>query len=205
MKKRVNGLFIVLEGIDGSGKSKISELLAANLKKQRRNILLTHEPWKSKYGKQIRKLVRSKEGKNIRKVEWLKLFDADRQEHINKEILPALRKGKIVLCDRYYYSTLAYQLSAREWKEYSSRIKVKPDIVFIFDLPVSLSLKRASARDKKDGRKTAVFEKRVFLENVRKKFLMIPRVLEDNIKVIDSKTSVKKVFQTVKKEVEKVL
>jgi dTMP kinase len=107
MKRAKKGLLIVFEGIDGTGKSTQMALLAASLRQQRLDVLETREPTMGKFGGQIRALYTNRNG--VTREEELELFLADRREHVQELLLPALAAGKIVLCDRYFLSTAAYQ------------------------------------------------------------------------------------------------
>ncbi len=107
MKRVKKGLLIVFEGIDGTGKSTQMSLLAASLRQQGLDVLETREPTMGQFGGQIRALYTSRNV--VTREEELELFLADRREHVQELLLPALAAGKIVLCDRYFLSTAAYQ------------------------------------------------------------------------------------------------
>ncbi|MCS7134607.1 MAG: dTMP kinase [Candidatus Pacearchaeota archaeon] len=194
-------LFIVLEGIDGNGKTTQATLLKNWLEKKGKKVFLTSEPSSSKYGKRIKILVRGKS--KISKKVWTKLFTLDRKEH-EKKIKTALKEKKIVICDRYVYSTMAYQLNKKEWKSYAKQF-IKPDVVFILDVPVSIAIKRIERRCKEKGEEKKYFEKKIFLKKVRKKFLEIKKFLDNNIKIIDASSSIGEIFENIKKEVKKLL
>ncbi len=195
--KKENSKFIVFEGIDGCGKSTQSKLTANYLKSR---CILTREPSDLETGKRIRAAL---EGDKLSEEKWAELFSQDRQEHLVEEIIPALEQGKIVICDRYYHSTMAYQLKEVEWLTYASRF-LQPDLVLIFDLPVEVALQRLEKRyTGREGHK--VFEKRGFLEKVREKFLLMPRYLNENIVIIDSSLPEQDIFRNVKKEVRRLL
>jgi len=187
-KRRKRGLFIVAEGIDGSGKSTQAEMLFDWLKKKGQKVILTREPYTKKLKKQLR------EGK---KYDWLALFSDDRKVHLKKVVMPSLQSGKTIICDRYYYSTLAYQLPQKEWKNYSSPFR-KPDIALIFDVPVGIAMKRRGKRDTQIKQKRSYFEKTKILEKVRKNYLKMPLVFKE-VKVIDARGSIKEIFRKVKK------
>ena len=205
--------FIVFEGIDGCGKSTQAKLLAAYLKRKGKKVLLTKEPSDHKWGKKIRIWGRKKGAGKITKQEWFRLYTLDRKEHLKKDILPALKKGKIVISDRYYHSTCAYQLNREEskWRSYTRQF-LTPNITFIFDVPVRIGLKRiekdlGSKRKKGVQRKGKfVFEKKLFLEGVRKNYLAILNYLKnENIKVINGTKPVKKIFKEVKEYLKNIL
>ena len=105
--KLPHGLLIVFEGIDGTGKSTQLQLLADYLIRHKYPVVTTKEPTEGIYGKQIRELYINR--KEVTREEELELFIRDRQDHVEKLIKPNLKKNKIILCDRYFLSTIAYQ------------------------------------------------------------------------------------------------
>lgn len=137
------GRLIVFEGIDGTGKSTQLPLLATYLEDKGFTVTVTREPTDGVYGKKIRALY-SNRG-NSTPEEELQLFLDDRKEHIEQVIAPDLALGKIVLCDRYYLSTAAYQgangFDPRDIIQRNS-FAPKPDIALIFEQPVETSLER---------------------------------------------------------------
>ena len=151
-------MLINLEGIDGCGKSTQSQFLIEEFEKNDEKTILLKEPTNGKYGKKLWEMLRGK--RKAATEEILELFVMDRKEHVNEKIRPALAEGKIVLMDRYYYSTMAYQAAAgidvsriRKDNEFAP----KPDIVLIFDLPADLAMKRVRGHSVAD-----VFEKEGF-------------------------------------------
>ncbi|MBW1992587.1 MAG: dTMP kinase, partial [Deltaproteobacteria bacterium] len=102
------GFFIVLEGVDGAGKSTQARLLAEALKQRHYQVVLTREPWDSPAGKKIREYLNGP-CRHLTPQEELALFMADRREHVETVIRPALRQGRVVISDRYYFSSAAYQ------------------------------------------------------------------------------------------------
>lgn len=196
-------LFIVFDGIDGNGKSTQAQLLKEYLEKKGYEIFMTSEPSKSEYGQKIEGILRRREAAALSKEKWLELFTLDRKENM-REIIGALKEGKMVICDRYYYSTLAYQLQEQEWQSYASKF-LKPHITFILDVPAEAALKRIEEKYKITGEKKAFFEKLRILKEVRKKFLLLPNYLNDNIKIIDGNRTLKTIFEDIKKEIDLLL
>lgn len=101
------GRLIALEGIDGTGKSTQIALLAEVLRQEGREVVLTREPTEGVYGQQIRRLYQARD--SVSRQEELELFLADRRQHVVQLISPSLAQGKVVITDRYYFSTAAYQ------------------------------------------------------------------------------------------------
>jgi dTMP kinase len=137
------GVFIVIEGLDGSGKTTQAILLTQRLLKTHKAIL-TAEPSRGKTGTFIRECCLYGEKRLPVEAEAL-LFSADRVEHVQNEILPALEEGKIVVCDRYLYSTLAYQGSAGlslDWIKTINARALQPDFALFIDVPPERVLER---------------------------------------------------------------
>jgi dTMP kinase len=137
------GIFIVIEGLDGSGKTTQANLLAKNLS-QNHSVLLTAEPSRGKIGTFIRQGCLYEQKRLPTEAEAL-LFAADRIEHMQNELEPALSEGKIVICDRYIFSSLAYQGSAGlslKWIETINARALEPDFSIFIDVPPQLVLER---------------------------------------------------------------
>lgn len=149
---RSSTLFIAIEGIEGSGKSSLQRGLSTELCKRGIDVLLTREPGGTPLGLSIRSLLLANEETPSQKAELL-LFAADRAEHVAKVITPAIQAGKTVICDRFLFSTIAYQGYGRGLS-FSMIEKVNsiavgellPEVVFLLDLPVSEGLRRARSR-----------------------------------------------------------
>lgn len=165
--KNDKGIFIAVEGIDGSGKSyqvaSLYEAFVQELRVDPDNIVLTQEP-----GKGLRKALAAAGGDVDPATETL-LFLADRNEHIKRVIRPSLEQGKIVICDRYHASTLAYQSWGKRqgfdvpqtlFRSYGMPV---PDLTLLIDVPATVAMERIQKRGKTDQ-----FEKDIrFLEMVR--------------------------------------
>ena len=138
-----NSLFIVVDGIDGSGKSEIVKMLHNYLfsKNKKYRILTTREPTHGKYGSKIREMLRLEKDPKSSREKIAELFIKDRQEHLKNTIEPFLKKSgrneaNIVICDRYYYSTIAFQgAQDLDMKSLISKNKSfrEPDIAFVLD------------------------------------------------------------------------
>ena len=184
-------MLINLEGIDGCGKSTQSQFLMDKFESDSEKTILLKEPTNGKYGQKLWEMLSGKIEATTEEI--LELFVLDRKEHVNQKIKPALDDGMIVLMDRYYYSTMAYQAAAgidvdriRRDNEFAP----KPDIVLIFDLPADLAMKRVRSHSVAD-----VFEKEEHLEKVRKAYLN----LEDDslVQIIDATRTPEVIFDEV--------
>jgi len=160
MPKFKKGFLITFEGGEGSGKSTQAKLLFDYLKRKKIPVILTREPGGTEIGEKIREiLVTGKTNKILPKTELL-LNYAARLEHIERLILPSLKMGKIVISDRFFDSSFAYQgyahgINLDEIKKlHKFCLKdFKPDLTFVFDVPLEIGLKRAkSRRDKVENR-----------------------------------------------------
>jgi len=141
------GAFIVIEGLDGSGKTTQAKLLVERLQKSH-NAVYTTEPSCGKIGSFIRDRCLYEEKRLDSAVEAL-LFAADRVEHVQNEVAPALNKGKLVVSDRYVYSSLAYQGSAGlniDWIKAINKPALKPDLAVFIDVAPEIVLKRLNRK-----------------------------------------------------------
>jgi dTMP kinase len=137
------GTFICIEGLDGSGKTTQAKLLAKKLRKSH-NAVYTAEPSRGKIGTFIRERCLYGEKRLSSVIEAL-LFAADRIEHVETEVLPALHQGKLVISDRYLYSSLAYQGAAGlslEWIEKINEHALRPDLAFFIDVAPKTAIHR---------------------------------------------------------------
>ncbi len=159
------GIFIVIEGLDGSGKTTQAKLLAKKLEKTH-NVLLTAEPSCGKTGSFIREDCLYEDKRLPTEAEAL-LFAADRIEHMYSEVKPALENGKLVICDRYIYSSLAYQGSgglSLEWIKTINARALQPDFSIFIDVPPERVIERLQ-------RKKSVMETLETQQRVREVYL----------------------------------
>lgn len=146
------GLFVTLEGPDGSGKSTQRGLLAAKLRARGLEVVETREPGGSPLAEKIRDLLLDSKNHGLTGTAELLLFEAARAQHVHDTIAPALERGAVVLCDRYTDSTLAYQGAGRSISQGSVRELndfatggFEPDLTLLYDLEVETGLARARA------------------------------------------------------------
>jgi dTMP kinase len=143
------GLFLVFEGIDGAGKTTQIRLLEARLLRQGYDIVLCRkEPTEGPWGQKLRQL--AEHGRHVTPATELEWFLQDRREDVEQWIHPALARGQIVLLDRYYFSTMAYQgalgLSLTDIQARNEAFAPRPDCLFLLDLPVEQGLQRVRQR-----------------------------------------------------------
>lgn len=195
------GLFITFEGADGCGKTTQMNLLKDYLVQNGYEVVLTREPGAKGLGEQLREILLNYDGKVADRCESF-LFLADRAQNIETIVIPSIKQGKIVLCDRHIDSTVAYQGYGRgldlDEINYLNNIAtggIKPDLTYVFDVDVETSAKRVG--DEKDRMESAGKE---FFNRVRNGYLELAKKEPQRIKVIDSTRSIEEVFQNVLKE-----
>lgn len=186
------GVLIVFEGTDGTGKSTQLLLLSRYLQDKGYPVITTREPTNGQFGQKIRELYvnRSKYSQD----QELELFLADRREHVHQLLIPALEQGKVILCDRYFLSTAAYQ-GARGFDpdvilELNS-FAPDPDLALLFQVPIDTGLKRITS-----GRGDILndFEQR---ENLAKVAAIFSTIERPYIRPIDSTGSIEEVHRLV--------
>lgn len=186
--KKKRGLLIVVEGIDGTGKSSQVKMLADALRAHGESVLQDSEPSDGPFGKILRASMT--EGR-LSPQDELDLFHKDRKQHIDDVILPALEQGTHVVLDRYYFSTMAYQgangFDVAELRATNESFAPAPDLLFILDLDADSALDRIGAR----GDEANEFEQRNTLQFCRDVFLSVQN--EQYTHVIDSSSSIERI------------
>jgi len=204
----MSGYFITFEGIDGCGKTTQLRLTAAWLRQQGLDVLETFEPGDTALGSQLRALLLSGEYVPAAETELL-LFLADRTQHVREVIEPALKRGTIVLCDRYTDSTRAYQLGGRaldadrleEMEEMLqiAELGISPVISLWFDLPVEEARERMRRRVVGGEAATRLDEERQsFHEQVRKGFSVVAAAQPERVRRVGAAADVEAVQQEVR-------
>lgn len=193
-------MFITFEGIDGSGKSTQIKLLCNYLKQNKRQFLSIREPGGTEFAEQIREILLTSKN-DINPITELMLFEAARADLTEKVIIPALKEGKIVISDRFFDSTTAYQGFGRGLDLKSVEICNKfatqnliPDLTFYFHLPIEVAMKRRAS--KKADRMEAAG--RDFFTRVVKGFLRISRKQHDRFIILDATKPKDEIFEEIK-------
>lgn len=192
-------MFITFEGIDGVGKSTQLDLLEKYLVAEGKEVLRTLEPGGTELGQEIRHLLLHRKGDVSPRAEAL-LYAADRAHHVETKIRPALAAGKVVLSDRYFDSSVAYQGAARELDvEEVKQISLWaidhliPDLTVLLDLPADEALARRSNKGTEPDRLER--EQLEFFERARSEYLSMAS--EPRFLVIDATNSVEQIHQQV--------
>lgn len=195
MKK---GLFVTFEGIDGCGKTTQIELLKDYFEKNGKTVILTREPGAKGLGTKLREILLNYDGDVSPTCESF-LFLADRAQNVDTIVAPAVKEGKIVLCDRHTDSTVAYQGYGRGLD--IKRINMlnslatggrKPDLTFIFDIDIDTSMSRVGKQ--KDRMESSGIE---FFKKVREGYIDIAKSEPDRVKLIDGTKSIEDIHQQV--------
>lgn len=198
----MSGAFIVFEGADGAGKSSVCRRVAEELRSKGKDVVLTAEPTHEGIGA----FIRSGDAGTISQRTEALLFVADRNDHTER-IMKDVGEGKIVLCDRYFASTVAYQSakldgdsSDRDWliginREFTD----KADVTILMDIDPKVGMGRVGTR----GEEISKFERMDFQNQVRSNYLRLAD--EYGFKVVDASLSQEEVYEEVMRILEKVI
>ena len=183
------GKFIVFEGIDGSGKSLQLKLLRKKLPEA----VFTQEHTQGVVGKLVERVLNKEVSLNP--VSLQLLFVADREDHLQKVVVPAIEKGKIVVSDRYFWSTVAYGglVAPKEWLLQVNRICLPPDLVIFLDVSPQTALKRIGKRREKK----TIFEEKKKLVKIRKNYYWLVDQFPKRAAVVDGEQSPERVHQEI--------
>lgn len=200
------GLFVCFEGGEGSGKSTQSRLLREHLEQQGREVLLTFEPGDTPVGAELRRIVLSPETGTLSDRTEVLLYAADKAEHVDTVVLPALERGAVVITDRYVDSTLAYQGAGRtlpvEEVAHVARWAtgdLRPHLTVVLDLEPSAGLGRFEGRDRIEG------ESLEFHQRVRQAFLDMAAEDPAHYLVLDARAAVEEIAAAIRARVEALL
>lgn len=205
----MKGKFITFEGIEGAGKTTQLDLTKHYLQKAGQPLIMTREPGGTPLGEEIRSLVLAHRKEDMVVDTELLLMFAARAEHIHKIVVPALKQGYWVLCDRFTDATYAYQGGGRstplgrialleDWVQGALR----PDLTLLFDLPVETGLARAGKRGQADRFESEDF---AFFQRVRHTYLDLATRYPERYRVIDADRSVEAIRTEVERTVKSLL
>ena len=202
-------LFITFEGVEGSGKTTQIQRLRKYFVQKGIPCKVTREPGGCPIGEKIRKILLNPDHHGMVPMTELLLYEAARAQHVKESIKPFLKKGGVVLCDRFSDATLAYQGYGRkidlQWIERLNRLSsqvIRPDITFLLDCPTDIGLERALQRNrimKQEREERFEREKIQFHRRVRRGYLAIARKEPQRVKVIDTRAGEDRVFDKIRK------
>lgn len=197
----MTGLFITLEGPEGAGKSTNREYLAAQLRAQGVDVVMTREPGGTPLAERVREILLAPSAEVMSADAELLLVFAARAQHVAEVIRPALARGAVVLCDRFTDATYAYQGGGRGLSHERIAIleqfvqgTLRPDLTLVFDLPVEIGLSRAAARGRLDRFEQ---EGRAFFEAVRNTYLQRAHAEPARYQLIDAAQSLEQVQRSL--------
>ena len=207
-------LFVTFEGIEGSGKSYQSKKLYKNIKKKKISAILTREPGGTKGAEKIRRVILDDYFEKDSRIKFDKYTDtllylAARNEHLIDKIIPAIKRKKVIICDRFIDSTLAYQVHGKRVnKNFVDLIhkhilrKIKPDLTFILKVNINKAMKRLKERKTKN--KYDKFSKNFYIR-VQNSFLKIARKNKRRYFVIDNSKDSSNIEKIIFSKFNKVL
>lgn len=195
-KNNYPGKFIVIEGLDGSGKTSQADLLEKFLKKNKKEVVRTREQTKdSEAGRKIGRIL--KKEITATPIELQKLFVQDRKEHLENQIVPALKNGNFVICERYSFSTIAYGYSDDLDVDLLAEMNdnfLLPDLTIIIDVSPDSCIKRIAKR----GGNKELFEEKEKLARSREVYKKLSSMFE-NVRIINGEGDIESVFRIIKK------
>lgn len=206
----MKGKLITFEGIDYSGKTTQAKKLFNYLKRKGYKVILLREPGGEKVSEKIRQVLLSSRNTGMNHLTELLLYEAARAQLVSRVILPALRQGKLVICDRFYDSSLAYQGYGRgldiKMIDFLNRVSIsglRPDMTILIDIPITVFTRRMRQNDKKKDRIEK--EKIDFYKRVRDGYLKIAGKEKKRFKMIGGSGEIEEVWEEVKKSVDSFL
>ena len=209
-------MFITLEGPEGSGKTTQLKPLVADLTGRGCDCLVTREPGGTPIGAQIRKILLHPDSRGMAPLAELFLYEADRAEHLHRQIRPALAQGKVVVCDRFYDATVAYQGYGRglalDFLHHLHRVLtdgLTPDLTLLLDLAPEVGLERTWNQMENGGRDLAEarFEEEAlaFHRRVRAGYLELARAEPQRFRVLDAARDVAQVTADIRAVLEEII
>ena len=196
-------MFITFEGVEGCGKSTVIELIFSRLQKENYPIILTREPGGVKIAEEIRNIILDKENTSLDDRTEALLFAASRRQHLVEKVWPALKENKIVLCDRFLDSSLAYQgggkhLGVEEVLNINlfATEKTMPDLTILFDIDPRIGLARINKNKNREVNRLDL-ESLKFYDTVRNTFLELSKKYNERYVVIDASKTLDEVVENV--------
>ena len=206
----MNGVFITFEGLDGSGKTTQINKLNDYLIKSGYEVVITREPGGTPIGDLVRDILLDRRNEEMSFKTEVLLFEASRSELVSKVIKPAIDSGKIVICDRFFDSTIVYQGIARDMgveRVYEMSLwatsGIEPDLTILLSLDARSSEGRLDLKQK--GRDRIEHEESLFKEKIQKGYNEIADRFKDRFVVVDASMDVDKTFKKITEEVETLL
>lgn len=205
------GIFITIEGPDGSGKTTILQMLAQNLEKEGYAVVATREPGGIEIAEQIRKVILDPENTAMDPRTEALLYAAARRQHLAEKVKPALKEGKIVLCDRFVDSSLAYQGHARglgidevySINEFAIE-NMMPAMTLYFDVAPEVGLERINKNKGREVNRLDM-EKLEFHQKVREGYMMIAERFPDRILTIDASKELEAVYKQAEGKIKELV
>lgn len=195
----MEGFFIALEGPDGSGKSTIGELIYKHFLETDIDVVYTREPGGTNIGEKIRDIILDNVNTEMSNRAEALLYAASRAQHVDEKIRPAIKERKLVICDRFVFSSLAYQGVGRKLGIDQVKMindfainEMKPDLVLFFDIDPIYTLERKKIEFNYDRLEN---EGDSFHKNVFNGYQDIIKKYPDNVKIIDARKSIEEVLE----------
>ena len=193
-------LFVTIEGVEGCGKTTIGKMIVDKLISDGYEVIYTREPGGIEIAEQIRKVILDVNNTNMDARTEALLYAASRRQHLVEKVIPALKENKVIICDRFVDSSLAYQGHARGLgieKVYDINKfaidTVMPDLTLLFDLDPKLGLERINANKNREVNRLDL-EKLEFHKLVREGFLIIENLEPNRVKKVDASKTIEEVF-----------
>lgn len=202
----MGGIFIAFEGGEGSGKSTQTHILKSWFEEKGQTVLLTRQPGGTELGRQLRHILLDLSAKEIAPKTEALLFAADRSEHMHEVIHPALKRGDVVICDRYVDSFIAYEYGGRQFHHDDvlhiagwATDSLVPDLTILLDIPPKVGLARRGELDRMERQPIA------FHERVRATFLELASRQPRRYLVVDAERTIENISAIIKQQCDLLL
>lgn len=194
-KKRAT--FITVEGLEGCGKSSVVAFLDNLFKRQGQAVEVYREPGSTKIGQKLRKILLDKKNPELSVHTELLLYLAARTQLIEEKLIKSLSQSDVVICDRFYDSTLAYQGHAQGLGQIAKQavdvfsLGLVPDLTLLLDIPAAIGLRRLKVKDRVESRPLS------FHQKLREGFLSLAKKEPERIKIIDASGSLPQIYKDI--------